>query len=91
MKVTQKELFEPSQDDLTINKVRFGLPVIDKKSGNLIVRVKPVNFVLNSALITDVINRGRVFVVNLKLGTMYVTEGNRPVEEVNSELTWSRK
>lgn len=55
------------------------------------LRVKPVNFLLNSTLLTDCINKNKVFVVNLEKGTLFVIEGNAMVEPIVSNLTLKRK
>jgi hypothetical protein len=83
----QIELFEDKPKFVsanTLNNLDFGTPV--SIYGNICIRVKPVNFLLNSTLITDVINRGDVFIVNLTKGTMYTAEGKRKYTPLISKL-----
>jgi len=91
MKITkQQSSFTPSLVQL-IN-VPHGQPVRTSDGSNkLLMRVKPVNFLLNSDLINDCINRGKVFVVDLAKGTLYITEGDKQVQLIESQLTWSEQ
>lgn len=40
------------------------------------VRVKPVNYLLNSSLVVDVINRNKIFTVSLDKATLSILPGN---------------
>lgn len=55
-------------------------------NGNLLMRVKPVNFLLNSDLINDCISRGRIFVANMAKGTLYTIEGSEIVVPANVKI-----
>ena len=55
-------------------------------SNDPFIRVKPVNYLLNSSLICDKLNRGDPLVVNLALGTLYFIDGEEIVESVSSAI-----
>lgn len=61
--------------------VKAGIPfrILGCPMDQIYIRVKPVNYLLNSSLITDCINRGKVIVVNLNKGTTFVIEGTREI------------
>ena len=84
MKVSkfQKELFSES---IALD-IAFGACMLDE--GKLLMRVKPVNYILNSALIVDAINRNKILVVNLEKGTTYFIEGTKCVTPVTSEIKY---
>ena len=87
LKITkQQSSFEPVLVPLTT--AAFGKPV-RTADGKIIMRLKPVNFLLNSTLIVDIINRGKVLVADLEKGTVYVTEGDKLVQLIEANLTWS--
>lgn len=54
--------------------------------GNIVMRVKPTRFILNSTVISDVMNRGDVFVVNLAKGTFYAVHGDDEIVPVNYKM-----
>lgn len=55
------------------------------------VRVKPVNYLLNSTLITDVINRNKIFTVSLDKATLSILPGNTCVIPVLNKTGASKK
>lgn len=59
---------------------------IVKCKGKLLMRVKPTQFLLNSTLVADVLNRGDVFVCNVESGTLYIMKGDTPIENVDASL-----
>lgn len=59
---------------------------IVKYKGKLLMRVKPTQFLLNSTLVGDVLNRGDVFVCNIESGTLYIMKGDTPIENVDASL-----
>ena len=63
------------------------------KSGDSIyMRVKPINFILNSTLVQDVLVRGDIFVVNLSTGNMGAMKGATVVEQLEeAELHYKEK
>ena len=70
----------------TINQLPFGKAFRFERSGQIHIRVKPVNYLLNSTLLTDVINRGKCIVSNVEKGTVYVVEGDREVMVVDAVI-----
>lgn len=70
-----------------VNKVNFGVPFKFKDQGaDTFIRVKPVNFLLNSTILNDVINRGDVIVCRLAKGTIFVTQGTRPIQLLDATV-----
>lgn len=57
----------------------------------IVMRVKPVNFLLNSSLIVDALNRHKVMVVNVEKGTCYLVEGDVSCTPIEATLQWSKK
>ena len=89
MKVSQACIeFEGAATPLLMN-VDFGQCCLYK--GKLVMRVKPVNFITNSSLVTDVINRGKVFVVDIEKGTLFIADGETTISFVDSSTTWSKR
>lgn len=80
----------------TVQGMQFGMPFrfcsisqSGKKrmySNDIHLRAKPVNFLLNSNLINDVINRHKCFVVNVTKGTLFIVEGDRFVDPVQAVI-----
>lgn len=59
---------------------------IFKKAGKLLMRVKPTQFLLNSTLVADVLNRGDAFVINVETGTLYIMQGDEEIAFVDATL-----
>lgn len=74
---------------MRIAEAKFGEPVLH--GTDMLMRVKPVNFLCNSTVITDVLARGDVLVVNTDKGTCYAMAGDTPVKRVISKLLWSEE
>jgi hypothetical protein len=76
MKLTQLPLLltEEKKAKPTISSMPYGEAF--KSKGKLLMRVKPTQFLLNSTIVADVLNRGDAFVVNIETGTLYITKGN---------------
>ncbi len=75
----------------TVEQLPFGIPFrftvrLKNQSPDIHIRVKPVNYLLNSSLVCDVISRHKCFVVNLNKGTLYIVEGDRFVDEVKAAI-----
>lgn len=62
--------------------IRFGECFLYK--GALFMRVKPTNFLTNSTLINDVINRGDCFFVDLSTGNVTAYKGDQVVTPVET-------
>ena len=84
MKVTKQTQLLILSDAPTIRSVPFGSWFSYK--GKILMRVKPVQFLLNSTLVTDVINRGDCFVVDMETGNLYVTDGSKSALFANATL-----
>lgn len=74
---------------LLIKNAPFGEPVLC--STDMLMRVKPVNFLCNSTIINDMISKGNCLVVNTDKGTCYIVDGNKEVKRITSTLQWSDK
>lgn len=74
------ELDSTSDDNFIAKNVSIG--TVFSFSGEHYLRVKPVNFLLNSNLVGDQITRGNIFVVRLKSATLSVFDGTRVVKKV---------
>jgi hypothetical protein len=76
MKLTQLPLLptEEKKAKPTISDMPYGEAFRSK--GKLLMRVKPTQFLLNSTIVSDVLNRGDAFVVNIETGTLYITKGS---------------
>jgi hypothetical protein len=64
----------------------YGMPVQDKKTGKIIMRIRPTGFLLNSTLVSEVLSRGDTFIVDLEKGTLYCAAGDRNIDLIHSEL-----
>jgi len=55
------------------------------------MRVKPVNWLLNSTLVNDCINKNKCFVVNIEKGTLFIMPGEKEVQRlINVELHYKK-
>lgn len=54
--------------------------------GPFFIRVKPVNFLLNSSLLGDIINRGDIITVNLEKNTLYYMQGDTRIKVKSSQI-----
>lgn len=86
MKIKQLDLFAPA--NLTAKQIKFGDLFL--ANNTIFMRVKPVNFLTNSTLLNDVINRGDIFAVNMEKGTLVCYTGNTEVEAVTAELQYKK-
>ena len=59
----------------TLRTISFGN--VFSYKGKSLMRVKPTQFLLNSTLVADVLNRGDCFVVDMELGTLYIIPGDK--------------
>lgn len=72
-------------DDIpTLKQLPFG--EVAKANGKTVMRLKPTQFLLNSNLVADVLNRNDCFVCNLELGTLYILPGSTPIVTQNATL-----
>lgn len=83
----QVELFEDCAP-ITVKFAQFGKPfkMINGGFDDIFIRVKPVNYLLNSTLLNDVINRGKCVVCNIRKGTIFVVEGDRRIVMVDAVI-----
>lgn len=78
----------PEVPEEKLRLISFGKCFLRKNK--LLMRVKPIGFLLNSSLITDVINRGGVFVVDLETGVLSALNGEEELEQglTNIEINY---
>lgn len=79
--------FSVVPNGLVLRQIKHGVPFKFTDADGVFMRVKPVNYLLNSSLITDCINRNKVMVVSLEKGTCFIAEGDRSVEILQAKLT----
>lgn len=79
------ELKEPQY---IAREIPFGEVFLYK--GDVHMRVKPVSFLLNSTLVQENINAGKVFCVNMEKGTLHIIQGGYAVERIEANLTWRK-
>lgn len=85
MKVEQLELMlEAPKKIPTAITQPYGLPFTH--NGNLVMRVKPTGFLLNSSVVADVLTRNDCFVVNLVKGTVYAIQGDATVKPIDAVI-----
>lgn len=72
----------------TAAEIKFG--ELFTSANRIYMRVKPVSFLLNSTLIQENINAGKVFCVDVEKGTLHIKPGNLPVEKVTAKLQWRK-
>lgn len=83
------EIIRPTKEilaTLTINRAPYGIPLTRKQDSSTIMRVKPTSFLLNSTLVTEVLNRADVFIVNVVTGTLFSIKGTEEVTILNAKL-----
>lgn len=71
-----------------LSSIPFGKPFIFKlgNKSQPLIKVKPVNFLCNSSLLSDVFARGDCVVCNLTKGTVFVSPGTREVELIEASI-----
>jgi len=74
---------EPEAAPLTLRDISHGIPVKLVSSSKIVMKVKPTGFLLNSSIVSDVLNRGDCFIVDLAKGTLYAVQSDRPVTKLN--------
>lgn len=85
-KVMQLDLF----DSPRARETKFGQCFL--LSGHMYMRVKPINFMLNSTLVQDVLGRGDVFVVRLDNGRLSAMSGDTIVTQLeDAEIHYREK
>jgi hypothetical protein len=62
-----------------------------KHEGKYLMKLKPTQWLLNSNLVGDVLNRADCFVCNLESGTLYIMSGEREVEFIEATMHISEK
>jgi hypothetical protein len=79
--------FLQDREDEVITALDMGFGKWFHHNDNTVMRLKPVNFLNNSSLIIDCIQRRRVFVGNPFKGTLYVINGDDEVTPLNAKIT----
>lgn len=82
--------FEDRIHSLTAKDIPFG--GVFKKEGHpaAYMRVKSVNFLNNSTLLSDVFARGDVLTVNLNKGTVFIMSGDTKVMRLRGKMQLER-
>lgn len=83
------EIIKPAKSQksvLLIKDAPFGVALKRASDKSTILRVKPTSFLLNSTLVTEVLNRADVFIVNLVTGTLFSISGTEEVEVLNAKV-----
>lgn len=83
MKLTKQASLIPAS--ISLSDVKYGQMV--RYGEKYIIRVKPTQFLLNSTLVADVLNRGDCFVVNVESGTLYIMQKEMEVFLVDASFT----
>lgn len=87
--ITQKELFakEKKVNKQQLSKIGFAIPFLrNNASSSLFIKVKPVNFLNNSNLLSDVFARGDCIICNLETGTIFVAKGTEEIKIWNAVI-----
>ncbi len=58
-----------------------------ERKGKYYMRVKPVSFLLNSTLVSDALYSAKVFVVDIKAGTIFIIHGMEEVTKVDARVS----
>lgn len=83
------EIIKPTKTQksvLLIKDAPYGLALKRNKDKTTILKTKPTSFLLNSNLVTEVLNRSDVFIVNLVTGTLFAIDGTEEVEVLNAKI-----
>lgn len=79
--------------ELEVQRTMFGTVAKDipmgqcfKRKSEYFMRVKPTSFLLNSNLVSEAINNQKVFVVNLKTGSMFIIHGLEEVTRADAKI-----
>ena len=83
------EIIKPSKSQkslLQIKDASYGVALKRSSDKSTVLRVKPTSFLLNSTLVTEVLNRSDVFIVNLVTGTLFSMRGTEEVEVLNAKV-----
>lgn len=87
MRVTeQDDLFAKTLRVNTIASIAFATPFHRQKSTALFIKVKPINFLNNSNLLSDVFTRGDCIICNLETGTIFIVKGNEHIFPWNAVI-----
>jgi hypothetical protein len=84
MKLSIQQPLLVLSDFPTLRSAPYGevLKIRDK----YLMRVKPTQFLLNSTLVSNVLNRGDCFVVNMETGTLYILQGSEEISVTESTM-----
>lgn len=62
-----------------------------KVEGKYLMKLKPTQWLLNSNLVSDVLNRADCFVCNIETGTLYIMNGDKEVSYVDATMHITEK
>lgn len=57
-----------------------------KHEGKYLMKLKPTQWLLNSSLVSDVLNRADCFVCNIETGTLYIMSGEKVIKIVEATM-----
>ena len=63
----------------TLQDIPYGRAVTVVSSGKIVAKVRPRGFILNSNLVSDVLNRADCFVVNMTTGDLTIMKSTTEV------------
>lgn len=76
-------------NNIKLSEAGFGEAILC--GTDMLMRVKPVNFLCNSTIINDMISNGNCLVVNMDKGTCYIAEGSKLCKRIVATIHWSDK
>ena len=79
------------EDKLLLKDIPHGETFHKKGEKNLFLKLKTVNFINNSTIITDMIYRGDCLVANLVSGTCFIMKGDTEVVTVDLDISIKEK
>jgi hypothetical protein len=62
-----------------------------KHNGKYLMKLKPTQWLLNSSLVADVLNRADCFVCNIETGTLYIMSGDKEVSYTEAAMHITEK
>lgn len=89
MKLQLQDSLILSNTNPTLRDISYGEVVLYQK--RYLMRLKPTQMLLNSTLITDVLNRSDCIVCNIETGSVYIMQGSKEVEKLATAFSVLKK
>ncbi len=86
LEIMQSELLT---SEVTLSDIPCGDAFQLSGGKDVFIRVKATSFLLNSNVITDILNRGDALVVNLTKGTLYPMKKVAPVRRLHAVIKYN--